>query len=82
MIQQNFNADWKFYKEGEETKKITLPHDAMLEEKRIPDLIAGENSAYFPPGGNMPMKKILIYQRKRNAYSYISTGFIRRQKLN
>ena len=22
MIQQNFNADWKFYKEGEETKKI------------------------------------------------------------
>ena len=50
MIQQNFNADWKFYKEGEETKKITLPHDAMLEEKRIPDLIAGENSAYFPGG--------------------------------
>lgn len=50
MIQQNFNADWKFYKEGEETKKITLPHDAMLEEKRIPDLIAGEKFGIFPRG--------------------------------
>ena len=50
MIQQNFNANWRFCKDEGKFDDITLPHDAMLEEDRIPDLIAGENSAYFPGG--------------------------------
>ena len=48
MLQKNFNANWRFYKEGKKAIEINLPHDAMLEEERIPDLLAGENSAYFP----------------------------------
>ena len=50
MLQKNFNANWRFYKEGKKAIEINLPHDAKLEEERIPDLLAGENSAYFPGG--------------------------------
>ena len=47
MIQQNFNANWRFCKDEGKFDDITLPHDAMLEEDRIPDLIAGENNDVF-----------------------------------
>ena len=33
MLQKNFNANWRFYKEGKKAIEINLPHDAMLEEE-------------------------------------------------
>lgn len=47
-----FNDNWLFYKEGEEDKKkiVTLPHDAMLSEKRDISNPGGANISYFGGG--------------------------------
>ena len=42
---------WKFRKEGQtEAVAVRIPHDAMMEEKRIPELEYGFAGAYFPGG--------------------------------
>lgn len=48
----NFNLGWTFWnRECPGAKKqIDLPHDAMIHEKRIAGLVAGETSGYFPGG--------------------------------
>ncbi len=52
MIRTSFNASWTTYPDGriKLKKNVTLPHDAMLEEDRIPDIAEGTASAYFPGG--------------------------------
>lgn len=52
MQKTKFNAQWYFWKDGEEgaKRKLNLPHDAMLEEKRQPDLPKGSGSGFFPGG--------------------------------
>ncbi|MFZ2095542.1 MAG: glycoside hydrolase family 2 TIM barrel-domain containing protein [Anaerolineales bacterium] len=55
MIRESFNTNWTFYKEeNQKEKKITgpisLPHDAMLLEKRDPKARNGFNTGYFPGG--------------------------------
>lgn len=52
MRKVKFNADWYFWKDGQEAAKriLNLPHDAMLEEKRQPDLPKGSGSGFFPGG--------------------------------
>ena len=49
MIKLEFNDNWIFYKIGQETEKvnITLPHDAMLSEDRIPTSAGGVNIGWF-----------------------------------
>lgn len=48
MLRQSFNEDWLFYKAGkEDRRKVTLPHDAMLEEMRTADATSGSAGAYF-----------------------------------
>lgn len=48
MLRQSFNEDWLFYKAGkEDRRKVTLPHDAMLEEMRTADAPSGSAGAYF-----------------------------------
>ena len=48
MLRQSFNEDWLFYKAGkEDSRKVTLPHDAMLEEMRTADAPSGSAGAYF-----------------------------------
>ena len=45
------NDEWLFQKENDTTwKKITLPHDAMLLEKRNPELVNGNASGFYPGG--------------------------------
>lgn len=45
------NDEWRFWKEGdEETKIVSLPHDAMLDEKRDIDNPGGANISYFEGG--------------------------------
>lgn len=50
MKRFNINENWHFYKEGEAPKEVRLPHDAMLFERRIPDMQEGSASGYFPGG--------------------------------
>ena len=51
MRKQEFNQGWIFYKEGSQEKQpVTLPHDAMLHEKRDPESPGTHAAAYFPGG--------------------------------
>ena len=50
MKRQSFQKDWLFGREGEEKRTITLPHDAMQEEKRRGDAPSGTGGAFFPGG--------------------------------
>lgn len=46
-----FNQNWKFMKQGSgETQTVTLPHDAMIHERREPDGAGGSAHAFFPGG--------------------------------
>lgn len=51
MLSIDICKDWKFCKKGStEMKQVTLPHDAMLYEKRSPECSSGSGCAYFPGG--------------------------------
>lgn len=41
---------WEFWKAGQEKITVSVPHDAMIGEKRVPDLENGSASAFFPGG--------------------------------
>lgn len=60
MHKTKFNHGWDFWKDGQESKKrrIDLPHDAMLEEKRQPDLPKGNATGFFP-GGKYIYSKVI-----------------------
>ena len=49
MRKIDFNKDWKYWKVGgEETvTAVTLPHDAMLSEKRVETSLGGTNTGWF-----------------------------------
>ena len=55
-MKKNFNDGWSFLKSGETWKKVNLPHDAMLEEKRTADA-GGKSAAGFFPGGKYSYEK-------------------------
>ena len=51
MKKQDFNHHWTYRKaDTKETQIIDLPHDAMINETRNPDIEDGSASAYFPGG--------------------------------
>lgn len=52
MRRHNFNKNWIFYRDGEEEKAriLDLPHDAMIEESRVPDLAGGDTCGFYPGG--------------------------------
>ncbi len=46
-----FNDSWRFWKQGgADGQIITLPHDAMIHEKRCPDGPGGSAHGFFPGG--------------------------------
>lgn len=58
MKKSSFNLDWLFYKENDTNKThITLPHDAMILERRSKESKAGPACAYFE-GGKYYYEKI------------------------
>lgn len=59
MERRNFNREWSFWKDGrEEAKKVLdLPHDAMLEEERDPELENGNATGFYPGGKYIYVKK-------------------------
>lgn len=51
MIQIDFCEGWEYSKCGTEKRTpVTLPHDAMIHEKRSPECESGSAGAYFPGG--------------------------------
>jgi beta-galactosidase len=64
MIQVGFNENWIFCRKGETSAvNVTLPHDAMIGEKRRPDCESGSAGAYFP-GGIYQYKKTFVAERE------------------
>ncbi|MBR1743971.1 MAG: hypothetical protein IJ733_19335 [Lachnospiraceae bacterium] len=49
-MKQAFNDHWRFQKKGGRWEMITLPHDAMLHEKRSAEA-GGKSASGFFPGG-------------------------------
>ena len=48
MLRNDFNGGWRYRRTGgEEWKDISLPHDAMIAEKRSADSAGGENTGWF-----------------------------------
>lgn len=48
MSKLNFNENWQYGHLGEEWRKsVTLPHDAMIYEKRTPDSPGGKNTGWY-----------------------------------
>ena len=50
MKKLNFCSDWRYIPEGKAAVNVTLPHDAMIHEKRVPNAPSGSAQAYFPGG--------------------------------
>lgn len=60
MKREKFCRDWRFWKEGNEDKAVCLdlPHDAMIFEKRDPNLENGNATGFFPGGKYIYTKTI------------------------
>lgn len=78
----DFNRDWYFKKEGQKEKKVKLPHDAMLEEKRYPECANGVNSGYFP-GGKYEYRKSFTVEKEDLDYDeyLLFEGIYRNSKI-
>jgi beta-galactosidase/beta-glucuronidase len=53
----DFNRGWTFCKKGGPARELTLPHDAMIEERRTADSSGGNANGYFPGG-------VYIYEKR------------------
>ena len=77
MLRKQFNEDWTvsssaggslaeaFLKGREEGKKVTLPHDAMVEEERTPDTRNGSQTGFYPGGMYQYEKKFFAPENWR-----------------
>ena len=61
MQKIKLNDNWQFWRWDEVSKKrtVTLPHDAMLAEKRLPNIKNGSAAGYFP-GGKYTYEKVIF----------------------
>lgn len=56
----DFNKDWTFYRQNGEHKTVTLPHDAMQEERRQENCHNGKDCGYFPGGKYVYEKRFTL----------------------
>ena len=56
----DFNNNWLFLKEGEKPIPVTLPHDAMLTEKRRASALGEKNNGFFPGGRYVYEKRFSV----------------------
>ncbi len=58
-MKESFNNGWVFYKDGENNKvPVTLPHDAMIYERRDPNCANADTTGYYPGGKYIYEKKL------------------------
>ncbi len=62
MRRYDFNSDWQFSSKNGEAKKVTLPHDAMIETVRTADAPGGSAVAFFQGGSYTYEKKFHLPQ--------------------
>ena len=62
MNKKDLNRGWLFGAEGKEPsmQPVTLPHDAMLYEKRSKDAATAGACGYFPGGAYVYVKRFLV----------------------
>ena len=71
MIRKNFNHDWKVVKGGsaastaafigtETEQNVHLPHDAMIHEKRTPEVESGAQTGFYPGGEYIYQKTMMV----------------------
>jgi hypothetical protein len=60
MKKIDFSRDWTYSKEGGNTLRVDLPHDAMIGERRIPGSPGGSANAYFPGGMYIYEKRFVV----------------------
>ena len=60
----DFNDNWIFYREGDDPLEVTLPHDAMISEKRDAGCPNGVNSGYFPGGKYCYEKEFVLSEEE------------------
>lgn len=67
-----WNNGWKFTDPSGAlaAKVVDLPHDAMLLEKRVPNLVSGSATGYFP-GGRYIYEKVLTLTEEQAAQTVI-----------
>ena len=67
MKKQNFNTGWLFSAVGGEQamKPVTLPHDAMLNEKRSKNAATAGACGYFPGGAYVYIKRLPVPEEWR-----------------
>jgi beta-galactosidase len=81
MIRNSFNANWTvgpnkgFFNmaPGEPPKPVTLPHDAMITQKRNAEAVSGGKKGYFPDGTYDYIKKFVVpaeYKDKRVTFEF------------
>ena len=63
-MQMDFNDNWIFYREGDDPLEVTLPHDAMISEKRDAGCPNGVNSGYFPGGKYCYEKEFVLSEEE------------------
>ena len=78
MLRKQFNEDWTvssnaggslveaFLNGKKEEKKVTLPHDAMVEEERTPDTRNGSQTGFYPGGLYHYGKKFFVPEEWEN----------------
>lgn len=57
MKQVSFNQGWQFTDLSGQNVDVTLPHDAMISQKRHPNAPSGSAQAYFPGGRYVYIKR-------------------------
>lgn len=68
MISKSLNQNWIFYNDIRNTGEVVvnLPHDAMLTEKRLPNMKNGAAAGFFPGGRYVYKKKIFGEEKYRD----------------
>ena len=67
----DLNENWLFAKEGSAGRRVDLPHDAMLEEKRAGDCPGGKDSGYFPGGKYRYLKQFTLQREDLKKHVFL-----------
>lgn len=83
-----WNDGWTFCRENEESqaKMVTLPHDAMIYEKRQPKCINSYNTGYYPGGAYLYSKRFWVAEAKHMVVEFeggygITEVFLNKKKM-
>ena len=79
MKSQSWNEGWTYRKQGEDIwQSVTLPHDAMIHDRRDPDSPGGDANAYFPGGVYEYEKRFFAPPQWRDQHIEVEFGGVYR----